>query len=90
MIKSKINHESGKGVIIYDEDATEESIIRGEIENAGDYQIEEVKEGVITARIAANLVFKNSFRINQLTPREVREKRKIIPRPEVELNPFLG
>ena len=44
VIKSKINYESGKGVIIYDENTVNELKIHEKIENAGDYQVEKIED----------------------------------------------
>lgn len=44
VIKSKINYESGKGIIIYDEDAIGELKIKEEIENVGDYRVEKIDD----------------------------------------------
>lgn len=38
IIKSRVNHESGKAMIIYDENKTNEDDIKQTIEKAGDYQ----------------------------------------------------
>lgn len=44
IIKSKINYDSGKGVIIYDEKKLNESEIQKTIEDAGDYAAEKIEE----------------------------------------------
>ena len=43
IIKSKINYDSGKGVIVYDENATEETRIQREIESVGEYSISRIE-----------------------------------------------
>ncbi|MEK9165781.1 MAG: heavy-metal-associated domain-containing protein, partial [Patescibacteria group bacterium] len=44
LIKAKISYDSGMGVIMYDENTIQETQIQGEIEKAGNYQIEKIKE----------------------------------------------
>ncbi len=44
VIQVKINHESEKGVIVYDENAIKEKEIQREIENAGDYGAEKIED----------------------------------------------
>ncbi len=42
---SKVNHESGKAVVVYDEDKVSQSEIKKTIEQTGDYQVTEDEDG---------------------------------------------
>lgn len=44
VIQTKISHESGKGVIVYDENAIEETEIQREIESVGEYSVEKIED----------------------------------------------
>ncbi len=44
VIQTKISYESGKGVIVYDENAIEETEIQNEIENVGEYSAEKIED----------------------------------------------
>ncbi len=44
VIQAKISHESGKGAIVYNENAIEEIEIQSEIENIGDYSVEKIED----------------------------------------------
>ncbi|MDP1538986.1 MAG: thioredoxin domain-containing protein [bacterium] len=44
IIKSKINYDSGKGVIIYNEEKLNESAIQETIKNVGDYAVEKIED----------------------------------------------
>ncbi len=44
VIQVKINHESEKGVIAYDENAIEETEIQSEIESVGEYSVEKIED----------------------------------------------
>src|SRR3989339_1851575 len=44
VIQAKISYESGKGVIVYDENAIEETKIQREIESVGEYSVEKIEE----------------------------------------------
>lgn len=44
LIKAKISNDSGMGVIMYDENKIQETQIQGEIEKAGNYQVEKIKK----------------------------------------------
>lgn len=44
VIQTKISYESGKGVIVYDENAIEETKIQSEIESVGEYSVERIED----------------------------------------------
>ena len=44
VIQAKISYESGKGVIVYDENAIEETKIQSEIESVGEYSVEKIED----------------------------------------------
>jgi len=44
VIQTKISYESGKGVIVYDKNAIEETKIQSEIESAGEYSVEKIED----------------------------------------------
>ncbi|KKQ95576.1 MAG: Heavy metal transport/detoxification protein [Parcubacteria group bacterium GW2011_GWC2_39_11] len=44
VIQAKISYESGKGVIVYDENAIEETKIQREIESVGEYSVEKIED----------------------------------------------
>jgi len=64
VIQAKINHDSEKGVIVYDENAIEEDEIRSEIENTGDYSVSKIKD----TEKEENIEKKDSSRSNISVP----------------------